>query len=190
MRRMKRRAMIPRVVPAMVVLFQAATGFPDSALPPSEAVVDCALGCPAGWVGDGICDGVCYNASCDYDGDDCSIIECTPGCRNGWVGDGACEAECFYPACDFDGGDCECGPGCSLPGIGDLACDYECNTAECGFDAGDCKPAFDECMNGPGMPPRPPFPNTVISCGYWFDVNGDSFVDLRDFAAYQSDYAP
>ena len=31
----------------------------------------CAAGCLPGWPGDGICDQVCYNETCSYDGGDC-----------------------------------------------------------------------------------------------------------------------
>ena len=32
---------------------------------------DCAPGCNAQWIGDDVCDEVCYNEACSWDGGDC-----------------------------------------------------------------------------------------------------------------------
>ena len=32
----------------------------------------CALGCPNSWIGNGVCNEMCNNQACNFDGDDCS----------------------------------------------------------------------------------------------------------------------
>jgi hypothetical protein len=72
-------------------------------------------GCPSlAWMRDGMCDEICNNNACEFDGGDCAAevwSECTStGCPyTDWIGDGVCDANCNNAACNFDGGDCSVG---------------------------------------------------------------------------------
>jgi len=103
---------------------------------------ECATGCRYDQIDDGICDDVCYNSECNYDGADC---ECARGCRYSWISDGVCDDACYNAECNYDGTDCECAPGCPYSWIGDGFCDAACYNAECNYDGTDC-----ECA--PGCP--------------------------------------
>ena len=35
----------------------------------------CAVGCFSDWIGNGICDAVCYTKNCKWDKDDCKELE-------------------------------------------------------------------------------------------------------------------
>jgi hypothetical protein len=68
----------------------------------SEFQDECAPGCPAIWVGDGVCQEACI--PCENDGDDC---ECAPGCSMIHYGDGVCQDACRVQACGYDHADCQ-----------------------------------------------------------------------------------
>ena len=82
---------------------------------PALLAPTCAPGCDAGWPGDKVCDDVCFNAACKWDGGDCAATNatagtaaaaCAPGCLPGWPGDKMCDDVCNNAACKFDAGDC------------------------------------------------------------------------------------
>ena len=103
---------------------------------------DSGCGCPASFIGDGLCDSDCNNAECNFDGGDCEDPpDCAVGCLATMLADGVCDAACNVADCSYDYGDCsateECSDLCSGWG-GDGYCDLSCNTDLCGWDAGDC----------------------------------------------------
>lgn len=63
---------------------------PTTVAPPTPD--ECAPGCPASWLANGYCDGPCNNASCGYDGEDCSPPSseegsgCDVSCDYCWIG--------------------------------------------------------------------------------------------------------
>ncbi|MBN1513643.1 MAG: hypothetical protein JXB13_16630, partial [Phycisphaerae bacterium] len=50
--------------------------------------------------------------------------------------------------------------------------------------------AFSECVSGPDVLPAPTSPRLWQECLYAFDFNTDSDVDLQDFLAFQTLFAP
>ena len=98
--------------------------------------------CPSFMLGDGVCDSICNNALCNFDGGDCaSTSECSPGCTAALLTNGVCDDACNNAACNFDNELCvgiaTCSEECQSWG-GDGYCDSSCNTEECTWDSGDC----------------------------------------------------
>jgi len=103
----------------------------------------CADGCFPDSVGDLLCDLVCFNAACNWDGKDCGRnVGCAPGCVHQFVGDGVCDYACFVADCNWDVGDCGVKEGCEkscLPEwLGNGICDPACVSDNCFWDRGDC----------------------------------------------------
>jgi hypothetical protein len=89
---------------------------------PASASEDaqCARGCFASELADGVCNPACYHELCAYDAGDCAgtpdideraaaIGRCAPLCGWGDVGDGFCDGPCNIQECRFDDGDCATG---------------------------------------------------------------------------------
>jgi hypothetical protein len=67
---------------------------------------DCAPGCPSYDLGNSVCNPMCYNSACQYDGGDCLLNHCSAGCPITSYQNGNCDLGCNNSACNFDGGDC------------------------------------------------------------------------------------
>ncbi|CAG9322004.1 unnamed protein product [Blepharisma stoltei] len=78
----------------------------------------------------GVCDEVCDNSDCDYDGGDCQ--ECAPGCLMSMLGDGVCNSACNVNDCHYDNYDCGCSEGCGIESYGQ--CKDSCMNSMCKYD--------------------------------------------------------
>lgn len=91
-------------------VFDFTSTWPDARRAVDAVVVD---GCPASWVGDGVCDDDCNYSVTDFDGGDCAtgpsdgpIPSRTQWCTANMIGDGTCDAGCNSKQQNWDGGDC------------------------------------------------------------------------------------
>lgn len=90
----------------------------------------CGEGCTWSMVGDGECQGSCFDAGegCAYDAADCigvmgdgklGLLECALGCTLSMLANGVCDSPCAVPACAMDAADCLSAlPGPALPANG------------------------------------------------------------------------
>ncbi|MGH0125833.1 UNVERIFIED_CONTAM: hypothetical protein FKN15_025001 [Acipenser sinensis] len=103
--------------------------------------------------GNKICDRVCNNHACGWDGGDCSLNfndpwkNCTQSLQCWrYFNDGKCDEQCNNPGCLYDGFDCQnldsqCNPlydQYCKDHYADGHCDQGCNNAECEWDGLDC----------------------------------------------------
>jgi len=102
----------------------------------------CGDGCFPDAVADLICDIVCFNKDCEWDGGDCGDSGCSDGCLPRFLGDGVCDYACYTESCGWDEGDCGedvgCGDGCLPEWLGNRICDPSCVKENCMWDSGDC----------------------------------------------------
>ncbi|OMJ71850.1 hypothetical protein SteCoe_29840 [Stentor coeruleus] len=129
------------------ILFLASKGSSRSVFTCDESL------CLNSWVGDGMCDKLCMNPSCNYDSQDSSSTEkdtplygsdCYSSCLYSnclfeKLGDGSCDEDCNRYECGWDFGDCGyCADGCTLDKLTNSVCDPSCNNEACRYDNNDC----------------------------------------------------
>uniref|UniRef100_A0A8C5FCE1 Neurogenic locus notch homolog protein 1 n=1 Tax=Gadus morhua TaxID=8049 RepID=A0A8C5FCE1_GADMO len=105
------------------------------------------------WAGNHICDTLCNNHACGWDGGDCSLNFDDPwqNCSAAlqcwrYFNDGKCDEQCNSAGCLYDGFDCQGQEGQCNPlydqyckdHYADGHCDQGCNNAECEWDGLDC----------------------------------------------------
>lgn len=98
---------------------------------------ECAPGCLFTFLGNGVCEEVCFNEECGYDKVDCVI--CDDACTYYMIGNGTCDPACNMELCDFDGGDCheeeecllahKCSVDCLWSEVGNRKCNPNCLSA-------------------------------------------------------------
>ncbi|KAJ0012984.1 hypothetical protein NQD34_017318 [Periophthalmus magnuspinnatus] len=121
--------------------------------PPPEVEVSCEIPQCDEWAGNHICDSLCNNHACGWDGGDCSLNFDDPwqNCSAAlqcwrYFNDGKCDGQCNSPGCLYDGFDCQGQEGQCNPlydqyckdHYADGHCDQGCNNAECEWDGLDC----------------------------------------------------
>uniref|UniRef100_A0A8C7MFJ0 Neurogenic locus notch homolog protein 1 n=1 Tax=Oncorhynchus kisutch TaxID=8019 RepID=A0A8C7MFJ0_ONCKI len=128
-------------------------GFGRDITPPPEVEVSCEIPQCDEWAGNHICDSLCNNHACGWDGGDCSLNFDDPwqNCSAAlqcwrYFNDGKCDEQCKSPGCLYDGFDCQGQEGQCNPlydqyckdHYADGHCDQGCNNAECEWDGLDC----------------------------------------------------
>uniref|UniRef100_A0A8C7XTQ6 Neurogenic locus notch homolog protein 1 n=1 Tax=Oryzias sinensis TaxID=183150 RepID=A0A8C7XTQ6_9TELE len=128
-------------------------GFGRDITPPPEVEVSCGIPQCDEWAGNHICDSLCNNHACGWDGGDCSLNFDDPwkNCSAAlqcwrYFNDGKCDGQCNSPGCLYDGFDCQGQEGQCNPlydqyckdHYADGHCDQGCNNAECEWDGLDC----------------------------------------------------
>uniref|UniRef100_A0A8P4KDC2 Neurogenic locus notch homolog protein 1 n=1 Tax=Dicentrarchus labrax TaxID=13489 RepID=A0A8P4KDC2_DICLA len=128
-------------------------GFGRDITPPPEVEVSCEIPQCDEWAGNHICDSLCNNHACGWDGGDCSLNFDDPwqNCSAAlqcwrYFNDGKCDGQCNSPGCLYDGFDCQGQEGQCNPlydqyckdHYADGHCDQGCNNAECEWDGLDC----------------------------------------------------
>ena len=109
--------------------------------------------CPSYWIGDGWCDEVCMNPSCNYDSlnqyststfdifvnSDCFSNCLSTNCDPDSLGNNVCDTDCNIYECGWDLGDCGyCESGCTEALLTNDVCDSLCNNADCMYDNDGC----------------------------------------------------
>lgn len=89
-------------------------GFGRDITPPPEVEVSCEIPQCDEWAGNHICDSLCNNHACGWDGGDCSLNFDDPwqNCSAAlqcwrYFNDGKCDGQCNSPGCLYDGFDCQ-----------------------------------------------------------------------------------
>lgn len=89
-------------------------GFGRDITPPPEVEVSCEIPQCDEWAGNHICDTLCNNHACGWDGGDCSLNFDDPwqNCSAAlqcwrYFNDGKCDEQCNSPGCLYDGFDCQ-----------------------------------------------------------------------------------
>uniref|UniRef100_A0AAQ4QQ20 Neurogenic locus notch homolog protein 1 n=1 Tax=Gasterosteus aculeatus aculeatus TaxID=481459 RepID=A0AAQ4QQ20_GASAC len=128
-------------------------GFGRDITPPPEVEVSCEIAQCDEWAGNHICDSLCNNHACGWDGGDCSLNFDDPwqNCSAAlqcwrYFNNGKCDGQCNSPGCLYDGFDCQGQEGQCNPlydqyckdHYADGHCDQGCNNAECEWDGLDC----------------------------------------------------
>uniref|UniRef100_A0A8C9T1I3 Neurogenic locus notch homolog protein 1 n=1 Tax=Scleropages formosus TaxID=113540 RepID=A0A8C9T1I3_SCLFO len=128
-------------------------GFGRDITPPPEISVSCEIAQCEERRGNKICDSLCNNHACGWDGGDCSLNfddpwqNCTASLQCWrYFNDGKCDEQCNSAGCLYDGFDCQSMEGQCNPlydqyckdHYADGHCDQGCNNAECEWDGLDC----------------------------------------------------
>jgi Notch-like protein len=89
-------------------------GFGRDITPPPEVEVSCEIAQCDEWAGNHICDTLCNNHACGWDGGDCSLNFDDPwqNCSAAlqcwrYFNDGKCDSHCDSAGCLYDGFDCQ-----------------------------------------------------------------------------------
>lgn len=94
--------------------YSFAGGFGRDITPPPKVEVSCEIPQCDEWAGNHICDSLCNNHACGWDGGDCSLNFDDPwkNCSAAlqcwrYFNDGKCDGQCNSPGCLYDGFDCQ-----------------------------------------------------------------------------------
>nr|XP_023663695.1 neurogenic locus notch homolog protein 1-like [Paramormyrops kingsleyae] len=129
-------------------------GGPGSDITPAPEVPEsCKVAQCEGRQGNKVCDGLCNNHACSWDGGDCSLNFDDPwkNCSAAlqcwrYFNDSKCDKQCDNAGCLYDGFDCQDQEGQCNPlydqyckdHYADGHCDQGCNNGECEWDGLDC----------------------------------------------------